>query len=108
MVTHDKEEALMMSDKIAVMINGEIAQLDTPKNLYEKPISKEDINIHNFNYIEGLEAKVLKKVYAGDITYYDVSINDTLIKISSNNSLYEVGEDVKITINPKNVVYFKK
>ncbi|MFR9070869.1 MAG: ABC transporter ATP-binding protein, partial [Paraclostridium sp.] len=153
LVTHDKEEALMMSDKIAVMINGEIAQFDTPKNLYEKPISKEvanifgqrnyingniidgiyksdlisidlnnnenekniefmiskeDINIHNFNHIEGLEAKVLKKVYAGDITYYDVSINDTLIKISSNNSLYEVGEDVKITINPKNVVYFKK
>ena len=32
LVTHDKEEALMMSDKIAVMLNGEIKQYDDQKN----------------------------------------------------------------------------
>jgi spermidine/putrescine ABC transporter ATP-binding subunit len=36
-VTHDQEEALTLSDKIAIMNNGEIEQIDTPKNIYEKP-----------------------------------------------------------------------
>ncbi len=38
-VTHDQEEALTMSDRIAIMKDGEIAQLDTPKDIYEKPNS---------------------------------------------------------------------
>lgn len=36
-VTHDQEEALTLSDKIAVMKNGRIIQLDTPHGVYEKP-----------------------------------------------------------------------
>jgi putative spermidine/putrescine transport system ATP-binding protein len=36
-VTHDQEEALGMSDRIAVMDHGRIAQLDTPQALYENP-----------------------------------------------------------------------
>jgi iron(III) transport system ATP-binding protein len=38
-VTHDQEEALVMSDLIAVMQSGRIAQLDTPELLYTKPIA---------------------------------------------------------------------
>jgi spermidine/putrescine transport system ATP-binding protein len=36
-VTHDQEEALTMSDRIAVMDNGRIAQLGTPAEIYENP-----------------------------------------------------------------------
>ena len=36
-VTHDQEEALIMSDRIAVMFDGQIAQLDSPEALYRKP-----------------------------------------------------------------------
>ena len=36
-VTHDQREALTMSDRIAVMNNGNILQCDTPKNIYETP-----------------------------------------------------------------------
>lgn len=36
-VTHDQGEALSMSDRIAVMINGRIVGLDTPTQLYWKP-----------------------------------------------------------------------
>ncbi|MGN0730228.1 ABC transporter ATP-binding protein [Treponema sp.] len=36
-VTHDREEAFSLSDKIAVMNNGKIVQYDTPENLYFKP-----------------------------------------------------------------------
>jgi spermidine/putrescine transport system ATP-binding protein len=36
-VTHDQEEALTMSDRIAVMSNGRVEQLDVPENVYERP-----------------------------------------------------------------------
>jgi spermidine/putrescine transport system ATP-binding protein len=36
-VTHDQEEALTMSDRIAVMSNGVIEQMDTPETVYERP-----------------------------------------------------------------------
>ena len=36
-VTHDQDEALVMSDRIAVMSAGRIEQLDAPEELYEKP-----------------------------------------------------------------------
>ena len=38
-VTHDQEEALTMSDKIAVFNEGKIVQIGTPREIYEKPVS---------------------------------------------------------------------
>lgn len=40
LVTHDQEEALTMSDRIAVMFDGQIAQVDTPEGLYRRPASR--------------------------------------------------------------------
>ncbi|MGR3758361.1 MAG: ABC transporter ATP-binding protein [Tranquillimonas sp.] len=40
LVTHDQEEALIMSDRIAVMFEGEIAQLADPQTLYRRPASR--------------------------------------------------------------------
>jgi putative spermidine/putrescine transport system ATP-binding protein len=39
-VTHDQREALTMSDRIVVMNQGRIVQLDTPRRLYEQPRSR--------------------------------------------------------------------
>ena len=36
-ITHDQSEALVMSDKVAVMHEGRFEQLDTPRNLYKHP-----------------------------------------------------------------------
>ena len=36
-VTHDQEEALTLSDRIAVLSRGKLKQLGTPHELYEKP-----------------------------------------------------------------------
>jgi putative spermidine/putrescine transport system ATP-binding protein len=36
-VTHDQREALTMSDRIAVIDKGRLAQLDTPQRIYSKP-----------------------------------------------------------------------
>ncbi len=36
-VTHDQGEALTMSDRVAVFHQGEIQQIEPPRNLYEQP-----------------------------------------------------------------------
>ena len=52
LVTHDQEEALVMSDRIAVMFDGEIAQLDDPETLYRKPASRRVANfIGTMNFL---------------------------------------------------------
>jgi iron(III) transport system ATP-binding protein len=40
-VTHDKEEAMMMGDRLAIMKDGTIQQTDSPLHVYQKPINKE-------------------------------------------------------------------
>ncbi|MEI4262338.1 ABC transporter ATP-binding protein [Roseovarius sp. D0-M9] len=40
LVTHDQEEALIMSDRIAVIFDGTIAQLATPEELYRRPATR--------------------------------------------------------------------
>lgn len=153
LVTHDKEEALMMSDKIAVMVNGQIKQFDTPNNLYEKPnskevanifgernyikgkihnqifenehiklsldineeinldnvelmISKENIEINNTNSNHSVLGKITKKIYLGESTIYEIQTMDTTLKASSNNNSYNIGEEIKISFNFTEVVYF--
>ena len=39
-VTHDQEEALTMSDRVAVMSNGRIEQIGTPVDIYERPATE--------------------------------------------------------------------
>ena len=39
-VTHDQDEALTMSDRIAVMNEGRIAQIGTPHEIYERPVNR--------------------------------------------------------------------
>jgi putative spermidine/putrescine transport system ATP-binding protein len=40
-VTHDQEEALSMADRVVVMQHGRIAQIGTPRELYEQPASRD-------------------------------------------------------------------
>ena len=69
LVTHDKEEALIMSDKIAVMVNGKIEQFDKPETLYQKPRTKSVANIFGErNYIKG---KIENEVFKSNILYID-------------------------------------
>jgi len=53
-VTHDQEEALTMSDRIAVMSGGRILQLDTPHEIYERPATRFVADfIGESNFLEG-------------------------------------------------------
>jgi spermidine/putrescine transport system ATP-binding protein/putrescine transport system ATP-binding protein len=53
-VTHDQEEALALSDRIAVMFKGRVLQVADPHGLYERPASAEVAAfIGNMNFSEG-------------------------------------------------------
>ena len=54
MVTHDPEEAMKVSDSIALMREGSIVQKGAPYNVYNKPVdSKTAKFLSNYNKIEG-------------------------------------------------------
>ena len=38
-ITHDQEEAFSLSDRVMVMNNGDIVQIDTPNNIYNHPVN---------------------------------------------------------------------
>ena len=40
-ITHDQEEALSMADRVAVMQNGRLVQVDKPRDIYARPVNRE-------------------------------------------------------------------
>jgi putrescine transport system ATP-binding protein len=56
-VTHDRDEAMAVADRIAVMDQGRIAQVGTPAEVYERPISRQVAGLlGEANLIEGTVA----------------------------------------------------
>lgn len=54
LVTHEKKEALQMSDRIALMSQGQILQFDTPRNMFCHPVSREAAEYFGrANYVMG-------------------------------------------------------
>ena len=91
-VTHDQEEAMTLSDRIAVMEEGEFVQIGTPNSIYEHPNSKFVADfIGNINMFD---AKILKntdqeftidcKALGGEITIQspDQAINSTELSVA--------------------------
>ncbi|WMM24625.1 ABC transporter ATP-binding protein [Tissierella sp. MB52-C2] len=74
LVTHDKEEALMTSDKIAIMLKGEIKQFGTPEELYESPNSMEVADfMGDKNYISG---SVINNRFIGNTLNFPINMED--------------------------------
>jgi multiple sugar transport system ATP-binding protein len=69
-VTHDQIEAMTLADRIAVMRNGLIQQLDRPQAIYTKPVNRfvaGFIGSPGMNFIDGrLEARDGKPWFAAD------------------------------------------
>src|SRR3546814_15200495 len=56
LVTHDQEEALTMSDRIAVMFGGRIVQCDRPEEIYQHPRTRAVAEfIGGLNFLEEAE-----------------------------------------------------
>jgi len=68
-VTHDQEEALTMSDRIAVMSKGRILQIGSPRDIYERPAERFVANfIGETNMLKGKLGKVSKDL--ADVTLH--------------------------------------
>jgi iron(III) transport system ATP-binding protein len=83
-VTHDQEEALAMSDLIAVMEKGEVAQLGTPEALYERPASAyvaDFVGAANVFTVERIERSARQISFGGEtleVDTQDCSATSTL------------------------------
>ena len=96
-VTHDQEEALTISDYIAVMNKGEIEQLATPVELYNEAKTKFVADfIGHANLLEGS----VEKVSEGKIF---IKIDDKLLIECDGNMTAVKGEIKTILIRPENV-----
>jgi len=66
-VTHDQEEALSMSDRVAVMSNGVIEQLDEPRAIYDRPLTPFVADfIGDMNFLTGTVAEAADGGFALD------------------------------------------
>jgi spermidine/putrescine transport system ATP-binding protein len=84
-VTHDQEEALSMSDRIAVMLDGHIEQLDDPHTIYEQPASAfvaGFIGRQNFFFGDALEEGCV--VRCGDAVLRSTRKNPELVTNASH------------------------
>ena len=101
-VTHDQTEAMTMGDRIVVMKDGFIQQVDTPQNLYDLPINEFVAGFMGSPQMNFIDAKLTKE---GD-TYYLV-FGGTKVKVPKNKENAEiagyVGKDVVFGIRPEDV-----
>ena len=95
-VTHDQEEALTMSDRIAVMNHGTVEQLGTPEELYDRPATRfvaDFIGTTNLLHgtVEALETgAAVVRLDSGD-----------LCRVGPSGR--EVGQSVDLSLRPESV-----
>ena len=101
-VTHDQQEAMSMSDRIAIFNEGKIEQIDTPINIYNKPksafvadfigttsiISKKDALFY-FNYSSSFSIRP-EFVMVNQSENLDFNITAKISDIQFQGSLYKL------------------
>lgn len=97
-VTHDQEEAITMADRIAVMSDGRMLQVGTPKNIYEHPNTHFVADfIGETNFVGGVLESTddgMGKVRLADSTIIDAELSEALTKTSG---------DVTVAIRPERI-----
>ena len=81
-VTHDQAEALTMSDRMAVMMDGEILQLDTPHEIYNNPST-----IRVAEFVGSPKINILKGEYdeKGNLNCFGTKITDSIKLVQKGN-----------------------
>ena len=103
-VTHDQVEAMTMGDRIVVMKDGFIQQVDSPANLYSKPCNEFVAGFMGSPQMNFLDAKVVDKggeiaVEFGTDKKYDV----VLPGAKAEAAKAYVGKEVVMGIRPENI-----
>ena len=92
-VTHDQEEALSMSDRIAIMNYGEIQQIGTPREIYGDPK-----NIFVATFIGS--SNILKGEIIKEKATYSLKIGNGLFKLDESKFKVNNNQKVKVNIRP--------
>jgi spermidine/putrescine transport system ATP-binding protein len=96
-VTHDQEEALTMSDRIAVMKSGKILQIGTPRDIYDRPTHRFVADfIGDINILEGTVGRT-----DGDLA--TVRLRDGSMVSAHLGTASARSGDVSVAIRPENV-----
>lgn len=92
-ITHDQEEALEMGDRIAVLNNGQIAQIDTPYTLYNHP--------HN-EFVASFLGPI--NLLLGSWYNGEVVIDALQLKSIAHPSTFAEHQPLKVIFRPEDVV----
>ena len=96
-VTHDQEEALTMSDRIAVMNQGRVLQVGAPEEIYERPANRFVADfIGETNFLEG----VVKGIRAGEAA---VEVDGELLLRAAADRGVGMGQKVTVAIRPEKI-----
>ncbi|MFZ9628620.1 MAG: ABC transporter ATP-binding protein, partial [Ilumatobacteraceae bacterium] len=91
-VTHDQEEAMSMSDRIAIMLDGHIEQLADPETVYERPASA---------FVAGFIGR--NNFWRGTATTDGVRADDgTVFVVSNPDEKVNPGEPALAAVRPEN------
>ncbi|HKT60743.1 MAG TPA: ABC transporter ATP-binding protein [Gemmatimonadales bacterium] len=93
-VTHDQEEALTMSDRIVLMRQGRIAQVGTPRDLYDRPASR---YVADFIGETNLLPGTVVESAAGQVT---LRMGDVMLRGMSEAPL-AAGSEAWLTVRPE-------
>ena len=109
-VTHDQQEALSVSDRLAVMNQGDILQTGTPHEIYESPATDFVARfIGETNLFDGTVINAEMITYEGATEYMaELDIPELgKIKVTSVDEV-KVGQLVSFTIRPEKIVISKE
>jgi putrescine transport system ATP-binding protein len=102
-VTHDQEEAMTLSTRIAVMDKGVIRQIGTPTEIYEFPKTKFVADfIGSINQFEGTVKLVTKDMATVTCTDWGGDI------VIGRDAAVEVGQKVSVAVRPEKIAISKK
>ena len=99
-VTHDQEEALTMSDRIAIINEGRIEQIDTPVEIYEHPKTKFVANFIGETNL--LDAVVLEE--NGDTAVIGTEVGKAMVSIDPKEKL-AVNDGLAVSIRPEHMKF---
>jgi spermidine/putrescine transport system ATP-binding protein len=109
-VTHDQQEALSVSDRLAVMNQGDILQIGTPQEIYESPATNFVARfIGETNLFDGTVVKAEKINVQGDQEYMvELEIPELgIVKVTTVDDVH-AGQVVSFTIRPEKIVISKE
>jgi iron(III) transport system ATP-binding protein len=103
-VTHDQAEAMVISDRIAVMESGNVVQVGTPQDIYKEPANRFVADfIGTMNFMPGEVVQVLQK--SGEV-YVRTEFSEKMLCQSSNMTATTPGKEVYASIRPEDVEVF--